>query len=92
MNPFGHMVSEISSTVIICFFVSEVVLNVCGAAEEKEGISIRLPPWTMRAAALLFLPFLNAESSDKHEPLLMKSLPLVASTKRANNKLLLHHR
>lgn len=50
MNPFGHMVSEISSTVIICFFVSEVVLNVCGAAEEKEGISIRLPPRTMRAA------------------------------------------
>jgi len=91
MNPFGHMVSEISSTVIICFFVSEVVLNV-GAAEEKEGISIRLPPWTMRAAKLLFLLFLNAESSDKHEPLLMKSLPLVASTKRANNKLLLHHR
>lgn len=91
MNPFGHMVSEISSTVIICFFVSEVVLNVCGAAEEKEGISIRLPPWTMRAAALLFLPFLNAESSDKHEPLpLMKSIPL-ARTKRAN-KLLLHHR
>jgi predicted membrane chloride channel (bestrophin family) len=91
MNPFGHMVSEISSTVIICFFVSEVVLNV-GAAEEKEGISIRLPPWTMRAAALLFLPFLNAESSfDKHEPLpLMKSIPL-ARTKRAN-KLLLHHR
>jgi len=36
MNPFGHMVSEISSTVIICFFVSEVVLNV-GAAEEKRG-------------------------------------------------------
>ena len=90
MNPFGHMVSEISSTVIICFFVSEVVLNV-GAAEEKEGISIRLPPRTMRAAELS-LPFLNAESSDKHEPLLMKSLPLVASTKRANNKLLLHHR
>ena len=89
MNPFGHMVSEISSTVIICFFVSEVVLNIC-AAEEKEGISIRLPPWTMRAAALLFLPFLNAESSDKHEPLLMKSIPL-ARTKRAN-KLLLHHR
>jgi predicted membrane chloride channel (bestrophin family) len=89
MNPFGHMVSEISSTVIICFFVSEVVLNV-GAAEEKEGISIRLPPWTMRAAALLFLPFLTAESSDKHEPLLMKSIPL-ARTKRAN-KLLLHHR
>jgi predicted membrane chloride channel (bestrophin family) len=89
MNPFGHMVSEISSTVIICFFVSEVVLNV-GAAEEKEGISIRLPPWTMRAAALLFLPFLNAESSDKHEPLLMKSIPL-ARTKRAN-KLLLPHR
>lgn len=88
MNPFGHMVSEISSTVIICFFVSEVVLNV-GAAEEKEGISIRLPPWTMRAAALLFLPFLNAEN--KHEPLpLMKSIPL-ARTKRAN-KLLLHHR
>jgi hypothetical protein len=73
MNPFGHMVSEISSTVIICFFVSEVVLNV-GAAEEKEGISIRLPPRTMRAAEL-FLPFLNAESSDKHEPLLMKSIP-----------------
>ena len=90
MNPFGHMVSEISSTVIICFFVSEVVLNV-GAAEEKEGISIRLPPWTMRAAKLLFLPFLNVESSDKHEPLpLMKSIPL-ARTKRAN-KLLLHHR
>ena len=90
MNPFGHMVSEISSTVIICFFVSEVVLNV-GAAEEKEGISIRLPPWTMRAANLPFLPFLDAESSDKHEPLpLMKSIPL-ARTKRAN-KLLLHHR
>ena len=78
MNPFGHMVSEISSTVIICFFVSEVVLK--GAAEEKEGIS-RLPPRTMRAAALLFLPFLTAESSDKHEPLLMKSLPLEGNQK-----------
>jgi hypothetical protein len=38
MNPFGHMVSEISSTVIICFFVSEVVLNIC-AAEEKGHLN-----------------------------------------------------
>ena len=36
MNPFGHMVSEMSSTVIICLGVGGVIVVVVVAAAEAE--------------------------------------------------------
>ena len=52
MNPFGHMVSEMSSTVIICLGVGGVIVVVVAAAEvEVKEVVLKSD---MQVATLIF--------------------------------------
>ncbi len=53
MNPFGHMVSEMSSTVIICLGVGGVIVVVVVAAAEAEVKEVVLKS-DMQVATLIF--------------------------------------
>ena len=53
MNPFGHMVSEMSSTVIICLGVGGVIVVVVVAAAEAEVKEVVLKN-DMPVATLIF--------------------------------------
>ena len=53
MNPFGHMVSEMSSTVIICPGVGGVIVVVVVAAAEAEVKEVVLKS-DMQVATLIF--------------------------------------
>ena len=53
MNPFGHMVSEMSSTVIICLGVGGVIVVVVAAAEAEVKKEVVLKT-DMPVATLIF--------------------------------------
>ena len=53
MNPFGHIVSEMSSTVIICLGVGGVIVVVVVAAAEAEVKEVVLKN-DMPVATLIF--------------------------------------
>ena len=54
MNPFGHMVSEMSSTVIICLGVGGVIVVVVVAAAEAEVKKEVVLKTDMPVATLIF--------------------------------------
>ena len=70
MNPFGHMVSEMSSTVIICLGVGGVivVVVVVVAAAEAEVKEVVLKS-DMQVATLIFSRTLLATSKPNRRAL-----------------------
>ena len=54
MNPFGHMVSEMSSTVIICLGVGGVIVVVVVVAAAEAEVKEVVLKSDMQVATLIF--------------------------------------
>ena len=54
MNPFGHMVSEMSSTVIICLGVGGVIVVVVVVAAAEAEVKEVVLKSDMQGATLIF--------------------------------------